>query len=274
MNDETKTPTDPNPDENHSTDGDVDPNEVKDTANDENDTAAKSTSDPAKTGDDEKKDEQKLAKPQSREQDHIEAEKRRAAKAQAEQEAKEKEIARKATFDATVETLGGVNPFTKKPIVDEYDLKLYNAQKELDKRGKDPINDLPEYLVQQEREERKKAEAEKAETERQQKESQAKIQSEITELRTAYPDVDTVKLAQDPDFQSFLENKSGRWTLKEIYEGFIAKKQSSEKPADTQQPIAKPSAPSSVPNGNKKPKSTNDMSDEEFLEYRKETYGN
>jgi hypothetical protein len=228
----------------------------------------------AKVADAAKADE---AKTQSREKDHEYAEKRREAEAKAKKEAEEGKIRQEAELKGKLSVLDE-NPYTKKPIKDEYDLKMYEAQKKLDREGKDPINDLADELANEERERKSKAEQEQAES----KKTEEKANAEAKELLSSHPEVDAKALMEDQDFLKYADDKFGRWTLKEIYEGFKAKSdeaQEKEKEAQAKAEVktvakTKGSAPSAQAGGSSSPKDLSNMSYEEFKEYERKKSGN
>ena len=220
-------------------------------------------------------EEEKKAK-QTREQDAIFAAKRREAdEAKAKKEAQEKEDKiREAETKGKLSVLKE-NPYTKKPISDEHDLKIYEIQKKLDDEGKDPVNDLPDYLANQERSDDEKAKSEAESREKEERESNEKINNEIAELTSKHPDVKTEDLAKDPEFVKFSEGKFGRWTLNEIYEGYAEKKsqiQVQEK-KNSEEAVKRSNPQSSTNDGHKVAKEIKDMSDEEFAEYSKKLHG-
>lgn len=120
----------------------------------------------------------------------------------------------KGKLDATK-----VNKFTDEPINDEYDLELYEIQLELDKQGKDPINDLAQELASRKRSQ-VKLEKEKISKENAQKEE---MQKDISNFVKAYPKVNTQELSNNESFVKFAENKWGRWSMIEIYEAYLDK---------------------------------------------------
>jgi hypothetical protein len=182
-----------------------------------------------------------------------------------ESKANESEIEKQAELKGKLSVLTE-NPYTKKPIKDEYDLKVYEAQKKLDGEGKDPINDLPDYLAEQDRQSKKE---ELASKEASQKATDQAIE-EVNELRKAHPDLDPNELANNQDFLKFAEGKWGRWTLNEMYEAFTAKNITPKEPTKP-----KTSSPSSIPQGT--PAGQKDplkMTPQEYQEMKKKESGN
>lgn len=113
-----------------------------------------------------------------------------------------------------------VNKFTDAPIEDEYDLEIYELQLELDKQGKDPVNDLASELA---RRNRSKVQVEKQKLE-QENAKKTEMENDIKAFMKVYPKVDTRELSNNEDFQKFANDKFGRWSLTEIYEAYMDKK--------------------------------------------------
>lgn len=189
------------------------------------------------------------------------------ARAKAEKEAKETE--RKAYLQGQIDATK-VNPYTDEPIKDQLDFEQYAIMKELDERGLDPIKGFAKALAEKERSDRAKRDEEEKAAKAKEHEEMRKAQSEVDELTKAYPGIDTSELAKDPGFQEYAENKYGRWTLKEIYEGWIEEDYKAKRQARG----AKVSAmPTSTPQGASRRKSFSDMTDEEFIAYQRERFG-
>ena len=210
------------------------------------------------------------------------AEKERLAR----QEQLKKEAATKAELD-----LVKTNPYTEKPITDEYDIEVYKLQKKLEAEGKDPIKDLPEALALRDRElaqARAKELKDKEVVDKQLKE-------EIAELRKKYPKVNTKELGDDPLFleitsvpfcrgtaDEISEEKEGRWTVTEIYEEYLKRKGTSTTTTTTTTTTEEEAnkgvkkvtkTPSSNPQGNPLKDNPMEMSDEEFIKSEKDKSG-
>lgn len=141
-----------------------------------------------------------------------EARRKREAK---EREAKEREIADKAYLKGQLDSTK-VNPYTNKPVADEYDLKVLRVQRQIDEEGGDPITDLPAKLAELERAEaRKKAESAKKEAD-----GEKAIADDIGDFRKKHPDVDAKVLLSDGRFASYSRGKLGSESLSDIYEEF------------------------------------------------------
>lgn len=154
-------------------------------------------------------------------------EKEAAEKAKREREEREAQIRKEA---AEQEALGLItkNPYTGKPIKDAKDLEVYKIQKAIDDRGGDPITDLADEIAERNR----KAEAERKKAAEDAQKAETSLNAEIDELRKAHPDVNTAKLADDPDFMEIASEKQGRWSLLEIYEEYQRRRQGKRKAGD------------------------------------------
>lgn len=176
-----------------------------------------------------------------------ENERARQAKARREREAKERETREKAIKDEAY--LKGqldstkVNTFTNEEIEDEYDLKIFTIQKQLEKEGKDPISDLPKRLAELNRSAGKKAQEEAKEK----KEREDSIDKDLKDFRSKNPKVDVTALLKDPDFQSYTEGRlgvKGGKSLAQLYADFETFKAKYEKKETKVEDDAKASSPS------------------------------
>lgn len=195
-------------------------------------------------------------------------ERARQAKLRREREAKEREereakIRKEAKLEGELEA-SKVNIFTNEPIEDEYDLKIFKLQKQLEKEGKDPISDLPKKLAEMERsasrEAKKKSEEEA--------EANKVIDNDIKDFRTKYPTVNLSELLKDPDFKDYSEGRlgvKGGMSLAQIYENFNKFKAKYSKSKNEEEESDKPTPPS--PNGGRKTKKTSysEMSEDEKI---------
>jgi trichohyalin len=202
--------------------------------------------------------------------------KRRRAREEAEKkerEAKEEKIRENAKTEAELGILK-TNPFTDEPIKDKQDLEVYKIMKAIEDEGGDPINDLPKRLAQINRQREEKT----AEEQKKSNERTEKINRETKELLEAYPKLDPADLAQDKEYLNLCEEKGGRWTMLEVYEHLLNKreKDASDSQKNKKEEVVKQNAkkvnktPSSTPNGSGN--SSDDylnMSDEDFLEISK-----
>lgn len=242
-------------------DDDEDDNLDVDDINEENKDDAKKS----KGGDDNHKDDDEANKKkvQDEEERARQAKLRREREAR-EREAREKAIEEKAYLKGQLDSTK-VNTFTNEPIEDEYDLKIFTIQKQLEKEGKDPISDLPKRLAELNR-----SAGQKAKTEADEKKAREDaIDSDIKDFRAKYPRVDIAELLKDPDFKEYSDGRlgiKGGKSLAQIYDDFekfkakfVGKKEDDENDDD-----GKKSTPS--PNGQKHKKSTySNMSKEDKI---------
>lgn len=142
------------------------------------------------------------------------ARKRREAERKAEIE-KVKEETRISTIIEAV----GVNPYTKEPLSDVQDVKIYEAMREYEKKGGDPVADQAKILksILSQEHETEKAKQDKLESSKTESE---KAQKEISELEQTYPNINVKALLENEQFSDYAEGKVGKKTLKEMYEGF------------------------------------------------------
>lgn len=194
--------------------------------------------------DDEKSKKSKEEQDKAERARQAEARRKREAK---EREAREKEIERKAYLKGKLEATK-VNTFTEEPIEDEYDLFIFETQKQLEKEGKDPISDLPKRLADINRQSAKKA-TEEADKKRQLDEQ---IDKEFSEFKDKYPSVKIPELLADPDFKDYADGRLGKGgkTLTQLYESFQNLKKKFGGSEEEEEDDGKKSPPS--PNGGRK----------------------
>jgi hypothetical protein len=180
-----------------------------------------------------------------------------------EREEREARIRKQAKLEGELEA-SKVNTYTNEPIEDEYDLKIFKLQKELEKEGKDPISDLPKKLAEMERsasrEAKKKKEAEE--------EVNKVIDDDIKDFKSKYPNVDLVELLKDPDFKDYTDGRlgiKGGMSLATIYDNFNKFKAKYSKSEEKEEDAEKATPPS--PNGGRKSKKLtySEMSKEEKI---------
>lgn len=127
-------------------------------------------------------------------------------------EAEKEEAVKKARVDAIKEVLG-TSPYTKKPIEDADDVEEYLLMKQIEKDGKDPIADYPEYVKKQARE--KSSQNARAQA------TNDKVTKDLEEFANAHPNVDVNEVLQDGMFMSFAEGKLGKKSLSEVYSQYL-----------------------------------------------------
>lgn len=167
---------------------------------------------------------QEPKKVQSPEENAEFARKRREQETQAKIDKAKEEARVKAIIDIV-----GENPYTKEPLENESDVKIYEAMKEYEKNGGDPIADQAKIIKQVLRQEtdsyKQNIEQQKAK-----QDADAKAKSEVEEFTKAYPNVDLNKLLKDENFADYCDGKYGKKTLKQLYEGFNKLKGGSAQP--------------------------------------------
>lgn len=119
----------------------------------------------------------------------------------------EKESYRKGIVDA----VGGVNPYTKKPITDDLDVEELLIMREIERKGGDPIADYAEAAKAKQRENKAAVEG------------QSKAAADLNAFRQAYPNVDPSKLFSDERFARFAGKRiNGGEKLVEVYADYIS----------------------------------------------------
>lgn len=153
-----------------------------------------------------------------------EREKARKEKQEQELESKRQQELEKVRFEATKKALGGVNPYTKAKLEDDYDLQEYFTMKEMEEKGLDPIQDYSKYIKESRRNQDKQQtlEAEK-------KSKEEWIAKDRDEFADKYPDVDLNELVKDEMFKKFAYGKVGNVSMAQIYEGYLDMKSEIDK---------------------------------------------
>ena len=148
-----------------------------------------------------------------------EAERQRATSENAHQKA-----IKEAEVRATINALGGVNPYTQEEMKDAADVDEFLAMQEISKKGGDPVADYMKHMKNRKKEQA--AEAARAE------EITNRMNTELEDMRSSYPDVNVDNLIKDEAFNGYADGKVGRVPLKQIYEGFIRLSADLEKKAN------------------------------------------
>ncbi len=205
--------------------------------------------------------ERRIAEKQKKEQEK---------KAKEEQEKKERE----AYFKGLKKALGDKNPYTDKPIVDDEDLEEYEIMRELENKGKDPIEDYAEYIKQQKREAKQKEIAAKADEEAKEK----FVADSISEVDKKYGDGTAAKYLQNENFKRMFSSAlEAQAPLLETIENFMEiEKYIDEKSEDEvlNKDARRKSSPGSMGKGSPtQSKSISKMSSQEFNEYLEKEYG-
>lgn len=144
------------------------------------------------------------------------------ARRKAEEEAqKQIEKARKEAYEQGLAQgkvqsyIGRENPYTGKKIEDDYDVQEYLDMFDLDRSGKDPVND---YRELQKEKARKEAEA-KVKAEEKSKQDKW-YQDDTKDFVDKYSANKLQELSKDEDFNLFANGKIGKVPLSQIYEDY------------------------------------------------------
>lgn len=120
------------------------------------------------------------------------------------------------------------NPYTNKPITNATEVEQYLRMKKIADAGGSPVEDYGDEI---DREQQAKRDEEKKRAE-----SQAKIQSDVSDFRSAYPDVNLSELLTNDDlFRVLMENNlsnESEKTLKDVYGDYLKIKNKYEKEAE------------------------------------------
>lgn len=169
------------------------------------------------------------------------------------------------------EGLGGINPYTKEEINDDYDLQVYKNMKEAEELGYDPVSEYWKYLASKD----KKTFAEQLKAEQEERERADYVNKDIKAFETKYKDVDPAKLLKDERFQAFAEGKLGNKPLTEVYEAYVKFESFTDEKAKelAEKKFARIMSSSGSPENNTshevKGKSPLDMTPEELREYER-----
>ena len=107
---------------------------------------------------------------------------------------------------------------------DADDVDEFLAMQEISKKGGDPVADYMKHMKNRKKEQA--AEAARAE------EVTNRMNTELEDMRSTYPDVNIDELIKDEAFNGYADGKVGRVPLKQIYEGFIRLSADLEKKAN------------------------------------------
>ena len=114
----------------------------------------------------------------------------------------------------------GVNPWTEQPIEDADDIEEYRLMKQIESEGGDPLNDYAKRLKLQrkEKKEQKENKASNASfSELTEEQKQARVNEEITEFSSQYPDVNVSELFENESFMDFAGEYLGKVSLSVAY---------------------------------------------------------
>lgn len=128
-------------------------------------------------------------------------------------EAEQAKAIKEAEEKAIIRALGGINPYTEEEMKDSHDVAEFLEMQEIKKNGGDPLSDFAKHRKERER----KAAEEKA----REQSANERMQKDLTDLTSAYPDVNIDELIKDEAFNDYADGKLGRKSLKEVYEGYL-----------------------------------------------------
>lgn len=196
---------------------------------------------------------------QKKQQNRLNAQRRKEEKAK-----RDEELQKQGYNKALKEAVNGINPYTNKPIEDEFDMQIYIEMRELEKQGKDPVTDYADFIANKTRQTRQAELAKQKEVDNAQK--------DIDSFNKEYPDVDINLLLNDEHFSTFASGKLGNIPLTQVYKDFVQFQSYYEKKAEesSNEKVVKKFARtqsnmgSMKTNSEPKKKSYREMSDEEF----------
>lgn len=164
------------------------------------------------------------------------------------------------------ESTGGMNHFTNTKIEDEHDVEMFKIMCEMKKQGLDPIDDLPQYLIKQQRlKAQEVAKAQEAEQATKQRRT-----NEINDFVKSYGTETVEKTLYDDDFNQYAKPFLDKIPIKEVYENYLSYKSAIEARAEElalEKDARRKASPGSLGNKEKKEKSFADMTPEEFHKF-------
>ena len=114
----------------------------------------------------------------------------------------------------------GINPWTEQPIEDADDIAEYRLMKQIESEGGDPLNDYAKRLKLQRKEKKEQKENKASNTsfsELTEEQKQARVNEEITEFSSQYPDVNVSELFENDSFMDFAGEYLGKVSLSVAY---------------------------------------------------------
>lgn len=187
-----------------------DEDEEESEAEDKKDDNESSTEDEKTEDDDSKKDEEEQQKKKQSREENAKYKKLReeSKKIQSENE----KAREQGKLEGIKLAYGGKNKFTGEDLTDEFSIKTFLTQLEMEKEGLDPVEDYAKYITEQQRKE--------AESVKKKKEEDAWFAKDREDFIKAYPDVELNDLIEDADFKIFSKGKVGVMPLKDIYSDY------------------------------------------------------
>ena len=197
-----------------------DDNEEEESETDEEESAKEESKEESK---EDKKSNETEQKKQSREENAKYKALRKESKRIQEESERAKELGK---LEGIKMAYGGKNKFTGEELKDEYDIRAFMTQLEMEAEGLDPVEDYQKYVTNQERK--------RAEESKKNEKDKEWYANDRTAFVEAYPNVDLNDLINDEDFQLFSKGKVGITPLKEIYADYLTLVSKYEKKAKSE----------------------------------------
>lgn len=201
--------------DNEEFDDDVDDDEEssEDNSNEEEDDKVKSSEDDEKEKSQEEDEKEKVEEEKKKKQSREENAKYKKLREESKKIQSENEKAREqGKLEGIKLAYGGKNKFTGEELTDEFSIKTFLTQLEMEKEGLDPVEDYAKYITEQQRKE--------AESVKKKKEEDAWFAKDREDFIKTYPDVELNDLIEDADFKIFSKGKVGVMPLKDIYSDY------------------------------------------------------
>lgn len=184
-----------------------------------------------------------------------------------EKKQRELERARQESYMQGVkESTGGINHFTNTRIEDEHDVQMFKMMCEMKQQGLDPIDDLPQYLIQQQRfKAQEVAKAQEAQNAVKQRRA-----NEINDFVKAHGQSAVEKALYDEGFNKYAKPFLDKIPIKEVYENYLSYKNEIETKAEElalEKDARRKASSGQLGKKNKTEKSFSEMTPEEFHEF-------
>ncbi len=114
----------------------------------------------------------------------------------------------------------GKNPWTDEPIEDADDIEQYRLMKQISDEGGDPLNDYAKRLKRERKVKKEQAQSKAPKAsfnELTEEQRQARVNEEISEFSSQYPDVNVSELFEDKSFMDFAGEYLGKVSLLDAY---------------------------------------------------------
>lgn len=107
-----------------------------------------------------------------------------------------------------LDSVNHVNPYTEKPIVDEEDEEEFFIMREMESKGKNPVEDYSDYIKERKREAKRT------------QERTFDTKTDLMDFKESYPNVDVKGLMDDKDFIDMFGEELGKVSLKTLYKAY------------------------------------------------------